>query len=181
MAKYKDFTFGQFEAVINKMGGAEIALAFLRGEYELKPVASVVDNDMIIRHIKVDRSRTSQQTLDATGRKQYTDKSAVESIPHLEGEDVEVCFFKLGRYLSCADLEKEYELRGLKPDPYAQAMVNEVDPVFADDHPNGSQWKDTDGNYTCVTFGRWNDERNVYCDRNDGDWNDRWWCAGVRK
>ena len=33
-----------------------------------------------------------------------------------------------------------------------------------------------------ATFNRWNDdERNVNVNRNDNDWNDNWWFAGVRK
>ena len=31
-----------------------------------------------------------------------------------------------------------------------------------------------------ATFNRWNDERNVNVNRNDNDWNDNWWFAGVR-
>lgn len=39
MAKYNDLTVGQIEALVNKMGGMHVAIAFLRDEYELKPVA----------------------------------------------------------------------------------------------------------------------------------------------
>src|SRR3989339_41723 len=31
-----------------------------------------------------------------------------------------------------------------------------------------------------ATFNRWDDERNVNVNRNDNDWNDNWWFAGVR-
>lgn len=31
------------------------------------------------------------------------------------------------------------------------------------------------------TCNRWNDERNVNVNRNDNDWNDNWWFAGLRK
>lgn len=39
----------------------------------------------------------------------------------------------------------------------------------------------TDGiSYICyLTFNRWNDKRNVNCNRNDNDWNDNWWLSGV--
>jgi len=30
-----------------------------------------------------------------------------------------------------------------------------------------------------LTFNRWNDERNVNCNRNDNDWNDNWFLSGV--
>ncbi|MEK7509155.1 MAG: hypothetical protein AAB605_00400 [Patescibacteria group bacterium] len=29
-------------------------------------------------------------------------------------------------------------------------------------------------------FNRWNDKHNVNVNRNDNDWNDNWWFAGVR-
>jgi hypothetical protein len=31
-----------------------------------------------------------------------------------------------------------------------------------------------------ATFNRWNDKRKVNVNRNDNDWNDNWWFAGVR-
>lgn len=30
-----------------------------------------------------------------------------------------------------------------------------------------------------ATSNRWNDKRNVNVNRNDNDWNDNWWFAGV--
>jgi len=33
---------------------------------------------------------------------------------------------------------------------------------------------------TGAAFNRWNDERNVNVNRNDNDWNDNWWFAGLR-
>jgi hypothetical protein len=92
------------------------------------------------------------------------------------------CFFKLNRYVSDADLDKEYELRGLKPaDPYSLAAVNEDDPAFADDHPNGTHWKDGDGNWCYAVFRRWFDERDVFVSRDGNGWDDGWWFAGLRK
>jgi hypothetical protein len=138
-------------------------------------------SSMIVRKVKVDRNRDPQAVLDATGRNQYKDKKVVASMPRVAGEEVEVCFFKLGRWISDADLEKEYELRGLEADHYAQAQVNIDDPSFADTYPNGSHWKDKDGNWCFLAFGRWVVERDVICDRGGGVWDDDWWFAGRRK
>jgi hypothetical protein len=33
---------------------------------------------------------------------------------------------------------------------------------------------------TYLTFNKWNGKRNVNCNRNDNNWNDNWWFAGVR-
>jgi hypothetical protein len=140
-------------------------------------------SSMIVRHVKVNRNRTPQQVLDATGRKQYTDSKVVKAMPRGEDDETDVHFFKLGRYVSDADLEKEYELRGLKPaDPYSLAAVNEADPAFADEYPNGTHWKDTSGNWCYAAFGRWSDdERYVSVYRNDCGWDGDWWFAGLRK
>ena len=135
----------------------------------------------IVRVAKVDRTRTPQAVLDATGRMQYTNGSVVEMMPRGEGEEVEVHFFKVGRYISVGDLGREYESRGLKPDPYAQAQVNTDDPSFADEHPNGSQWRDADGNACYATFHSWFDDRKVYVLSRGVGWDDGWWFAGVRK
>jgi hypothetical protein len=103
-------------------------------------------------------------------------------MPKAEKDEDEVIFFKIGREVSCSELEKEYELRGLKPaDPYSQAAVNEADPAFADEHPNGTQWKDKDGNYCCAVFDRRGVERCVGVGRYGYVWLDYWWFAGVRK
>ncbi len=136
---------------------------------------------MIVRHVKVDRTRSPQAVLDATGRRQYTNKEVVDAIPWHGDEEVDVCFFKLDRSVSCDDLEKECELRGLRPDPCAEAKVNEDDPTFADEHPNGCQWKDAKGNRCFATFYRNDDERSVLVGHGDGVWVDYWWFAGVRK
>jgi len=139
-------------------------------------------SDMIVRHVKVDRSKTPQEALDATGRKQFTDKSVVKSMPKGTGEEKEVFFFKLGHFTSDDDLENEFDSRGLLPvDPYSLAKVNEDDPSFADTHPNCTHWRDSDGKWCFATFLRWLSGRKLFVDRNGDDWGDNWWFAGVRK
>ncbi|KKR43204.1 MAG: hypothetical protein UT78_C0007G0057 [Candidatus Nomurabacteria bacterium GW2011_GWF2_40_12] len=139
------------------------------------------ESNTIVRVVKVFRMRTPQAILDATGRTQYTDKEVVATMPKGEGDEAEVHFFKLSRFVSVDDLDREYESRNLKPDPYAQSQVNADDPSFADEHPNGSQWRDQNGKACCATFDHWLDERRVHVYRYDRDWDDSWWFAGVRK
>lgn len=146
-----------------------------------------VISNLITRRVKVDRSRTPQQALDATGRKQYTNRSVVDSMPRSRTVEVEVFFFKLdlsqsGGYISDADLEKEYDSRGYKPaDPYSLAAVNEADPTFADTHPNATHWQDKNGNWCLAAFDLWNGERGVYVHRSGDGWSVSWWFAGFRK
>ena len=139
-------------------------------------------SNLIVRRIKVDRTHTPQQVLDATGRKQYVNSAVVSTMPAGEGEEVEVVFFKVGRFLKPSEVSGEFALRNLMPDPRAQAAVNKADPAFADQHPNGTQWQDAEGNYNFLTFDQWDvGERRVDCNRGDDEWGDDWWFAGVRK
>jgi hypothetical protein len=141
-------------------------------------------SNMITRCAPVNRNLTPQEALDATGRKQYTDSQVVANMPRGKGDQPKTIFFKLdlsqrGGYISDDDLEKEFELRGLVPeDPDSLAAVNEADPAFADEHPNGTHWKDADEKWCFATFRRWLGERNVLVDRDGDDWCDDWWFAG---
>jgi hypothetical protein len=138
--------------------------------------------NMISRRVKVNRNHSPEEMLNSTGRKQYTDHDVVKRMPKGEGEEVDVIFFKLGRYVTNYELEKEYELRGLKPaDPYSLGAVNEADPAFADSHLNGTQWKDALGKWCYIAFRRWRDGPFVRVVRHDDGWGDRWWFAGLRK
>jgi hypothetical protein len=97
-------------------------------------------------------------------------------------DDRRIYFFNLGRYVSDSELEKEYELRGLKAaEPELVAQVNTDDPAFADEHPNGTHWQDAKGNWCFATFRRWYGARGVRVLRHDNDWDVSWWFAGVRK
>ena len=137
-------------------------------------------SDMIIRRVKVNRARLPEEAIKATGRRQFVSATVVAEMPRGEGEETDVYFFKVSRFISDPDLEKEFVLRDLEPDPYGQAAVNEADPAFADDHPNGTHWKDCDGNWCYAAFDRWGGERGVFVRRHDDDWDDDWWFAGRR-
>ncbi len=148
--------------------------------------AEAVSN-LIVRKVKVNRGRSQQEAIEATGRAQYTDRKVVDSMPKGEGDEVEVVFFKpdlsqRNGFISDDDLEKEFELRGLKPaDPISVAAVNEADPAFADEKPHGTHWKDAKGNWCYAAFRRWDVGREVSVYRGGSGWDDHWWFAGVRK
>lgn len=139
-------------------------------------------SDMIVRTVLVKRGRTPQEAIAATGRVQYVDSTVVADMPGGDGKNrrAPVTFFKVGRYLTDAELEQEYEARGLMPaDPYALAAVNETDPAFADEHPNSTHWKDGNGNWCFAAFHRRGDERYVKVNRDRNGWDFDWWFAGV--
>lgn len=146
--------------------------------------------DMIVRCVSVNRALTPQQVLDATGRKKYVNTEVVASMPKGEGEKAELVFFKPDSsaydengLISDDDLEKQFESHGLKPcDPYSLAAYNAENPAFADEHPNSTHWKDSEGKWCYAAFSRWGGaERVVRVHRGDGGWNVRWWFAGLRK
>jgi hypothetical protein len=144
--------------------------------------------DLIIRKVKVNRSRSPQEVIEATGRVQYTDRNVVDSMPKGVGDEVEVVFFKpdlsnRNGFISDDDLQNEYELRGLRPaDPVSVAAVNEADPAFADEKPHSTHWKDDKGNWCHAMFRSWRfGERRVVVNRDDCDWGTMWWFVGIRK
>ena len=151
------------------------------------PGAKTATSNLIVRKVKVNRHRYQQEAIEATGRKQYTDRKVVDAMPKGEGDEVEVVFFKpdlsqRNGLITDDDLEKEFELRGLKPaDPVSVAAVNEADPAFADEKPNGTHWKDADGKWCYIAFDRWcGGERGVHVYRGSR-WAAHWWFAGFRK
>lgn len=168
----------QTQEVLERQGAilADECVALLR-----KRVEAI--SNLILRHAIGNRNHTPEKALKATGRRQYVTDSVVKAMPRGATAEADVYFFKLGRYVSDDDLEKEYALCGLRPtDPYLLAAINEADPAFADDHPNGTHWKDKDGKWCYAAFYRWHgDERGVGVGRYDGDWRDNWFFAGVRK
>ena len=140
--------------------------------------------DMISRVVPVNYNRTPKKAIEATGRAIYADDSVVKTMPACgDGikDGVEVVFFKLGRYASDDEVAAEFAKRGIEPDSYAVAAVNEADPGFADEHPNCTIWKDTDGHWCFVAFRRFGRERGVFVGRRGFGWRGLWWFGGVRK
>jgi len=144
-------------------------------------------SNLIVRKVKVDRSRSLQQALDATGCVQHTDRRVIDGMPKAAADETEVVFFKphlseRNGYISDDELEKEYALRGLEhADPISLAALNEADPSFAYYKPHCTHWKDAEGKWCYASFNRWNGKRKLGVDRGDGVWHAEWWFAGVRK
>ncbi|MBI2630750.1 hypothetical protein HYW73_00845 [Candidatus Nomurabacteria bacterium] len=138
------------------------------------------ESEMIIRRVRVNRALNSEQVIKETGRvRGYVDTDVLITLPEGEGEEVDVYFFPLKKFLPVSQYDQELAKHELVADPRAQAAVNRDDPEFADEHPNGVQW----GKDFCAVFYRWLGERRVDVFRRDrdNDWGDSWWFAGVRK
>lgn len=142
--------------------------------------------DTISFRVKVDRKRTPQAALNATGRVQNTHPGIVEYMPRGEGEEVEIVFFRLNYDIEFHNLEKEYKIRGLRQaDPYSLAAFNETYPAFSDDHPNCTQWMDSNNQWCAITFGVWGNlgsSRRLFVKfSNSNRWTSFWWFAGIKK
>lgn len=141
----------------------------------------IANGTMIVHYgVKVYRNRTPQEVIAATGRKQYVDDKVVATMPQGEGEVVDVYYFKENRHISDNDLEKRYQELGLTSDPYAQAADNKANQSFADDHPNGTHWKNPNGEWCISAFRRWSGERDVNVHQDDIGWHGNWWFGGCK-
>jgi len=132
-------------------------------------------DDIIVRRVRVDRTRTPMEVINATGRKKYLNDDVVATMPQGEGDEVDVYFIPTKRFIPVKEVPAFLAQYGLVPDPRAQAAVNEADPAFADKYPNGSQW----GDNCYLAFDRWRGERRVDCYRSGSAWNVDWFLSGV--
>lgn len=143
--------------------------------------------NIIVRTAKVNRRRSLQGAIDATGCAFHMGCEVVEDTPKGGVDEVEVVFFRPDLsdrkgFITDDDLEKEFERRGLKPADLASvAAVNEAYPGFADEKPHGTHWKDSKGKWCCATFLRWRGVRSLFAYRRSHRWDDSWWFAGIRK
>lgn len=137
---------------------------------------------LIVRRVKVDRSRTAAQVIDATSRtKWYMDEQVLAEMP-LEGRaEDNVEFFELDYDPTVDELDREYETRGLRPDPAAVAQAMTDDPAFADERSVGVQWRDKRNRACYAIFYRLDGERRVYVLWDDNRWGRNCRFAGVRK
>ncbi|OHA89302.1 MAG: hypothetical protein A2653_01250 [Candidatus Zambryskibacteria bacterium RIFCSPHIGHO2_01_FULL_43_25] len=61
---------------------------------------------------------------------------------------------KSGKLYRVDELDREYEARNLRPDPYAVTQVMADDPAFADKRPVAVQWRDKRGCACYALFDR---------------------------
>lgn len=136
---------------------------------------------MITRRVKVNRSLTHKQALDATARMKRVNVEVLKTAPKCDGEEVNLYFFDLSYDPTADELDREMEIRGLKPDFDALAAINAADPSFADERPNVTQWRNANGKACFAVFSHWRGERYVRVFRDDRGWYRHCRFAGVRK
>jgi len=180
--KGRNVTLAEANYIIQN-GGQYLPTMDKAADVLVDQVRSDMQNTTVRMVCNIRRNRNAQQVINDTGRAKYVTDEVAATMPVGHGpEEVELVYFRLGRVVYADELEREYEARGLTPDPQAQAADNEAYPAFADGHPNGCYWNRDGKVHSYLTFSRWSDgRRHVYCYRDGHRWFDYWWFAGVRK
>ncbi len=173
--KGRDVTLAEANHIIQN-GGQYLPVMDKAADVLVDQVRSDMQSTIVRMVRNVRRNRTAVQAINDTGRVQYVDSSVVATMPTGDGpEDVELTYFRASRYLSDDELELEFGSRELVPDPQAQAADNEADSAFADEHPNGTHWKNKKGQWCFASFDQDVVERLVHVCRFGNRWHDIWW------
>ncbi len=138
-------------------------------------------SSIISRSVSV-RNRTPEEVYvhGMSWRNKHISVNVIASMPKRRAEEVEVTFFKVSRKMSDEELEKEFKKRRLVPvDPVTLAAVNEADETFGDTRPNGTHWKDEDGNWCRAIFGFFNKRRYMDVFSCHMGWDESFWVGGV--
>ncbi len=132
---------------------------------------------LIVRHFKVDRTKTPAQLLESCGRVPwYINAEVLATMPMNGPEEGDLEFFPFELNTPIVEIQRVLSQRGLVPDYAAQMQVNADDPAFADKHPNVMQWGK---NY--AHFIRHNGKRGVRVDCYVAYSYHSIWVAGRRK
>jgi hypothetical protein len=135
----------------------------------------------LARTVAIDSGHTPMHCVEATGRNKYVTDSVVSSMPRSPGGEVTLELYCFGKYMPCAEVEAWQNAPGYRAAfPDELLKMNEDDPAFADERPNGTQWKDAQGKYCFAYCDLWDDERLVGVGRYDEGWGDDFWFARVR-
>lgn len=123
---------------------------------------------IIVRKLKVDRTRTRQQAIHATGRVDYINDEVVGEMPIGEGEEKEVFLIPSNEPRTLDQLEQKFGgKRFALVDPVTLCALNEQDPTLADEYPNATQWRDKNGKVCYALFSIWHGSRGVSVDQGD--------------
>lgn len=154
-------------------------------------VSSGVQPVFLIRRVRdIRRDLHPRWAINGTRRTMEVDPTAVATMPLFENREVDLVYFEVDadvyndgvRCISCAEVERQFSLRNLVPDPIAQAKDNEDNPCFADYRTNACQWKGPGGRNYFILFCTFLGERRLNAYQHESDvWMERTLFAGVRK
>lgn len=119
-----------------------------------------------------------KELLKSTKRTLYVDDEVLATAP--KGGDLkDLQFFKLDKWVTNEELEKEYQSRNLIPATIETLVAYDKEKLDKMKYV-GTHWKDANGKWCYAAFDRWDvGGRAVFVDRSAYDWNDFWWFAGL--
>ena len=137
-------------------------------------------SDSISCRVSVDQTRSPIEAITATGCRKYIAPRVANTMPRGADGTVRLFLFKAKHPPGHPDLDKEYEVRGLVPaNPYSLIALNENNPRFLDDYPNGTFWKGISGNRNHIAFCRSYGQRCVFVGDGGISPGSYWWIVGV--
>ena len=170
-----DFPSTAVQAVLGDPDFATEQLKLLLEWIEAR--SRIVTHDFI-----VDLNLVGKAAIDATRRTKQINDRVLETMPRATVSVGKLHFFETGRYTLIGEDEAEYSKRGLVPvDPHTLCAFNAANVEFADTYPNGTLWKDIDGNFCFVSFSRWDGERIVGVGQVNREGSAGCWFAGFSK
>lgn len=134
-----------------------------------------------IRHrvVNIQRHLTSVQTIETICFETYINSESLDAMPAgLGPAEVELYYFYLNTPTK-QEVWQEYAARWLMPDPQAQVADNQANLEFSHDHPNATQWKDRQGNWSYLIFAYFFYQFTAGVGRGNENWKGPWWFAGV--
>jgi len=150
-----------------------------------------VEGFRVIRvEVKVDRAVYCGQTIKKMRDEHGWDSSAVKEsavkiIPYTErvGEEtVSFIFFTNGQGLRLENIQRARKILKLSPDAQAQAVANQNDPRFSEEHVNGYAYKGPDDFlYRLIFYGQTNGlpGNSIFCQPSQKlEWPTEMWYGG---
>lgn len=131
--------------------------------------------------VKPDTDLPPIDVLKATGAKMFVDPDVVKNMPKRDGQpEIIVNFFQLNYWPSDDELHTEYIKRDMiSADPFSLAKINQLDKTFSIIYHNCTHWKNQNGEWCCLSFSFWNDERHLDVWIHKIKWSKRFWFAGI--
>ena len=154
--------------------------------------SDIIESPMIVRNVNVsvNHSRTPREVIRALRyHRSYAIDSVVDAMPMGKGDRIKIYLFKPNpsayhkthQWMTDDDLEREYKSQKLNAlDPYSLATLNDNEPSFCENHPNGTHWKGSGGKWYYATFDSWGGGPVVNIRQSDNIWLPSWWFAGYK-
>lgn len=101
------------------------------------------------RDIAISENKVSLSYLEKLDIGKYIDPLTLDCVtPPEDNWSILVTLFTIGEWMTEQELDEKYKALNLVAiDAYTLAILNETDPRLCEKYPNGTHWKDQDGNW----------------------------------